>query len=129
MPEPRQSPDDLGAAVNVHRVDEQRRPQLLERSAWADGVAERAQRLLEIERWRAHALHDHPEMIDAKQVATPERAGALGHLDLAHASCPCGRDERADTRAREEHGLNPALLERTQYADMGEPLEAAAAED
>ena len=41
-----------------------------------DGAHQVAQRLLEIDRRRPHALHQHSEMIDSEQVAPPQRLRA-----------------------------------------------------
>jgi hypothetical protein len=68
-------------------------------------------------------------MIDSEQIPSAQRARALGHLEHTHPTGVGGRDQRADARAREEHGFDPALLQSSNDADMGEPLEAAAAKD
>src|SRR5688500_115773 len=129
MSPPRQPPRGLRAALDVDGVDQQRRAEILERPAGTDRVAQDAQRLLEIEGRRTHALHKHPEMVDPKQIAPSERARPLRHLADAHASRARGGDERANARPGIRHGSDAALVERLQYAYVREALVPAAAQD
>jgi hypothetical protein len=71
--ETRGPPNDRRAALEVDGVDEERHRQVLERAARDDRVRQIAQRVLEIDRGRPHAIHQHSEVIDSEQVAAADR--------------------------------------------------------
>src|SRR5439155_16184273 len=123
------APDQLGPTLQVDSVDQQREGKIGELPARHDGTTEIAKRLLEVDRWRPHALHQHSEMVDAEDVATAERLGACRQVIRRHSAYAGGGEQRADARPSVERRRDLALLESFENTDVRKAFHATATED
>ena len=123
------SPDDASSAIEVDCIHQQALRQRGEGHVGDRARAQRAQRLLEVDRGGAHALEQHAEVIEPEQVALADRFGASLEVVDGSAAQICRGDQCPDARARIDVGDDVALLQRAQHSDVRKPLETTSAED
>ncbi len=110
--EPRTPEHQRNAAFDVDRRDQQRCLEILEGALGHQIVAQAAQRGLEVDGAREHAVHQHADVVDAEQVATPEPERPLGELVHAAATRGGGGDHGADAGAGVQAGFESGLADR-----------------
>jgi hypothetical protein len=74
-------------------------------------------------------LENESKAIDAKKVATPQRARTIRHLLHRHSARRSGRYQRTNARPSIHRWLDIPLGESAHNSDMSKPLEATATED
>ena len=76
-----------------------------------------------------HPAEGHVGVGYLEHVAPLDPEGPLPHLRGRHPRGPGCGDQGAHARPDDQIGSEPALLERPEHADVGQPLEAAAAQN
>ena len=124
-----QAPEDLHAGMEIDRVDQQAAGQVAEGDVADEASDQELQRLAPVERRGLQAAECDVGVGDLEDVPPPHGPGSGLHLSERNAGGPRRSDQRPDARPHHQARHEPVLLERAQHADVGEPLEAAAAED
>ena len=76
-----------------------------------------------------HASEGHIDVRDLEDIAAADPEGARHHLAHRGAGGPGGADEGADARSHDERRCEPALFQCAEDADVGQPFEAATAQN
>ena len=114
--------------MEIGGVDQQAARELPEGDIADEGADQLVQRLPAVEGGgeQAPQRHVHPGHLEHVPPAHRKRVGL--HLVHGGAGGPRRADQGSDARPDHEAGDEVPLLQRAQYADVGQPLEAATAE-
>jgi hypothetical protein len=115
--------------VEVDGVDEESTGQVVEGDVTDQAADENFERLPPVDRRSHEPAEGDVGAGDLEDVAPAHGTGAGLHLSQGNARGPGRADERADARPDHQAGDEAVLFQRAKHADVGEPLEAAAAED
>ena len=124
-----QAPHHLHAGVEIGCVDEEAALEIAEGDVADEARDQRLERLAAVEGRRQQPPERHVHAGHLEHVAPPDLERPRLHLRGVAPGRPGGADQRPDARPHHQARHQPALLERAEHADVGEPFEAAAAEN
>jgi len=123
-----QAPEDLHAAVDLDRRDDEPPGQVGEGEVAEESAHEVVERLGAVQRGRAHPLERHVGVRDVEDVSAPQAEREIRDVADAVARRPRRGDERADAGADDLLGHPAVRLELREGPDVREAAQAAAAE-
>ena len=111
------------------RVDEQTGGEVAEGDVADQTVDEGLERLPAVQGGGLHASKRHIDVGDLEHIPAADLERSRHHLAHRGARGPGGPDEGADARSHDERRPKAALFEGAEDADVGQPLEAATAQN
>ena len=115
--------------MEIDGVDQQAAGKIAEGDVAHEAPDQELQRLAPVERGCREPAERDVGVGHLEDVPPPHGPGSGFHLPERDAGGPRRPDQGPDARPHHQARHEPVLLERAQHADVGEPLEAAAAED
>lgn len=129
MAEAGQTPHELRTRLDVDSVDQHGDRQILERSGPDVGLTQRAQRLARVDRRDAAQFEQHPDPVESKEVTPLQSQRVVPHHVGGHPGGGRRGHECADAGSGVERRTDSSFGEGLKDADVGESLQAAAAQD